>query len=335
VRLHRAKAIYFRTLATESKERLQSLNSALAVARYGGPEWASTLIDLSEYYVEVSRYRKAIEAAEKVRAVLSLEAFAGKYECGTEVSIGVALFTSFRNLRKAEHCLVRASDQERGMDDDRDWVAWMARAYHYRGRIAEMKGDSRFALDLYMRGKQLQQRLPEDTVALGFMHLRIAELLAGQRLVNTAEAHLAVARKLFVDGSNQGSGLIQTDLGYAALCASRGQRREAEYIALRARKRCRSVGFWRGELLSLGYLLVLQLSDRRFGAAIKTCAAALPTLWKGELRRNNLGYLLVNMPVALSVAVRRMAYRGGGETSARVNACPCELHKNLQLGKAS
>jgi hypothetical protein len=97
--LWRAKAIYFRTRSTESPPRLEALNTALKLTEVGSPEWTSTLIDLSEYFVEASRYSEAIRAAEQIEHKGREIARSSKFRIGVATAKGVALFTSFQNMR--------------------------------------------------------------------------------------------------------------------------------------------------------------------------------------------------------------------------------------------
>lgn len=261
-RLWRAKATYFRTRLTESDERRSALDAAIGYAEAGSAEWVGAMIDLSEYHVEISRYRAALEVVDRIRAEGDLVERSPKYRCGTAMSAGVAIFTSFQDMRRAQSYFLEAlADDDHGSDEE--WAAWVARAMHYLARIDEIENRYELSLHRYLNGLRLQQSLPEDTNALGFVHLRLAELLAGRRLYNSAADHIDEATRLLQSGSNEASGSLQATLAEASLEALRGDPRRAEQIVDAALRRSVELGFWRGELLALGFLVALHLRGRR------------------------------------------------------------------------
>ncbi|TMR90791.1 hypothetical protein [Nonomuraea basaltis] len=330
--LYRARAIFFRTRVAESRERLSSLQSALSQAIPGSRDWIGTMVDLSEYYVEISRYRQAVRIFDDIRIDAIPDDVQDRYECATSLCRGVVLFSSFRNITQAETCLARACEMETNISGDDELAGWVARAYRYRGRIAELRGKPATALRLYLRGKAIQENLPMDAVVLGFFHLRIGELLAGHKLLSASRDHLAAGRRFFTAGANFGSGTLQADLGYAALYAAQQRYRDAEKIIQEALRASRRIGFRRGELLCLGYLILLQLRGGHLLRVPVSCAGAALTLWRGELSRNNIVGLLCNMPAMLSLAIRRMSDKWGHKRATeRLAMCPCELHEHMEL----
>jgi tetratricopeptide (TPR) repeat protein len=320
--LYRAKALYFRTQRTESSERLNALMLALKSADEATNESAATLIDLSEYYTECSRYSAAIKA---VQPILRSGDYSAKLQCGAAVSKGTALFTSFRSFRSADRLLKWACAFEDQIDDD-EGKAWVARALHYRARIAELAGRLDLALEQYLSGKRLQETLAVDTVALGYNHLRIADLLSSCGLINSARDHLSEAYRLFLGGSNVGAGMLQAELSEATLCAAEGMVDEAEAITRRVLSRSREVGYWRGELLCLGYLLVLHLRYHRRGTW-PTVLQVVRTFWRGELRKNSLFKFGREFPTMLRLVIRRMSpRRAASRRRHSFRTCPCDLH---------
>jgi hypothetical protein len=207
------------------------------------------------------------------------------------------------------------------------------RAYHYYARILEIERHPTAALELYLRGQHIQRLLPEDTNALGYCELRIAELLAGCRLPNSARDHLAAARTIFSTASNQASGYLQSDLAEASIDAARGKYRKAEAIVADALERSRQIGFPRGELLSLGYLLALRLRGRRFKDCMRTAIAVVRTLQQGELHRTNMLRLIRHVPTAFRFARYRMGAGIRGRTKEdQPKSCPCRIHSNTFAG---
>jgi tetratricopeptide (TPR) repeat protein len=80
---------------------------------------------------------------------------------------------------------------------DPDIRRWVATAYHYLGRIAEVNRRYKTALSLYLQGQAIQDECPEELQALAFLHVRIAEPLTAVGLFEAARDHLNLALELF------------------------------------------------------------------------------------------------------------------------------------------
>jgi tetratricopeptide (TPR) repeat protein len=324
VQLYRARAVYFRTRSVESEGREEALDEALRRAEPGSHEWVGVLFDLSEYYVEASRYREAFRVLELVERQYQLPR---RLQLGLDVARGVALFTTFQSLRRANVHLRRACEADIDPTADPEAAAWLARALHYRGRIEEANRNYATALRLYLSGLLVQTQLPEDTNAIGFVHLRIAELFAACELRNSAQRHLDEARKLFAYASNTSSGNLQCDLAQAALQANAGRREDARATTAATWKESIRVNYWRGEFLSLCYLLLLDLRALRMRSVAADIGRLVATIRRGELRRNNLLRLASSMPILLSVALHRLSLlTARPRAEEALHPCPCSLH---------
>jgi tetratricopeptide (TPR) repeat protein len=324
--LYRAKASYFRSEYTESVERRDAIQAAIDSAAFGSEDWALATLDLCGYQVDVSRYNDALRTVRTLRLNLAPDLLDGKYECAAHAFEGVVLFTSFRDLHVAEERLRHACTYESRAADG-DIGQWVAMAYHYLARIAEVRRRYRASLELYVKAQELTERSPELIVSDAFGELRIAEPLIGAGLFQQARDHLDTAYALVVTCSNRSSARLQLDLGYATLAAATGEPGNATRIVEDACHRAREVGFWRGELLCQGYLLALAIRQRRLlrlpGLALRILKGALV----GELRRNGLFGLLLRVPVVLPVAVRRMSQtRRAQGVSETVTGCLCRRH---------
>ena len=328
IQLYRARAVYFRTRSVESEGREAALDEALRRAEPGSDEWVGVLIDLSEYYVDTSRYHEALRVLRLVERQHGHRQLPPRLQLGLDAARGVALFTSFQSLRRASVHLRRACEADIDPTADLEAGAWLARALHYRGRIEEANRNYATALRLYLSGLQVQMQLPEDINAISFVHLRIAELFAAcDDLRNSAQRHLEEARKLFAYASNTSSGTLQCDLAKAALYTNAGRRKDARAVMTAAWKESIRVNYWRGEFLSLCYLLLLDLRGLRTRSVAVDVARLVATIRRGELRRNNLLRLVRNMPVLLSIALHRLSLltaRPRAEEALR--PCPCPLH---------
>jgi hypothetical protein len=102
------------------------------------------------------------------------------------------------------------------------------------------------------------------------------------------------------------------------------------------RAQVRKIGFWRGEMLCLGYRMTLLLRTRQYGRIPATAIDIIRTMRGGELGRNNAARLLMRVPTVLGVAVRRMAHRAQREPLAgEGNQCPCPLHSDVPVDVAA
>jgi hypothetical protein len=87
------------------------------------------------------------------------------------------------------------------------------------------------------------------------------------------------------------------------------------------------VNYWRGEFLSLCYLLLLDVRALRMRSAVIDVVRLVATIRRGELRRNNLLRLASSMPVLLSVALHRLSLLTARPSAEEaLHPCPCSLH---------
>lgn len=326
-RLWLALARYRSMVSLEDKRRLEALNIAVENAPTGSEAWAEAILALTWYMIDVSRYPQAIRLASQLGARLPTHLFVAKYRCGALTMSGIALFTSFQNLRRAREHLSQALAFEATASEDLQIRRWVATAYHYLGRIAEVEKDYPAALVFYVRGQTIQENCPEELQALAFLHLRIAEPLIALATFDQARDHLQEAAGLFRDSVEHSSGRLQGRLGFASLHAAQGDIDGALGMVEKIRDESREIGFWRGELLCLGYRLSLLVQQRHLGQIPGTLLDILRTMRGGELGRNNALRLLTKVPLMLGVALRRMSHRSAaGSTAAVAARCPCPLH---------
>lgn len=327
-RLHLAKARYHATISLEDEEREFELRAAVESAAAGTELWAEAIMAFAWFYIDVSRYDRALRTLGTLENTLPRSLLDKKYRCGALTMTGVALFTSFQDLRKAERCLHDACAYEQADDFDPDVRRWVATAYHYLGRIAEVNKRYKTALSFYLQGQTIQDECPEELQALAFLHVRIAEPLTASGLCEAARVHLNLALELFQLSANHSSGRLQAELGFAALSAAQGQFNDALRTVEASRTQARDMGFWRGELLCLGYLLALNVKHRRLRQVPRLLLDILRTIRGGELGRNNALRLLSKAPVVLRIAIRRMSHRTrvGDSGMESIDACFCPIH---------
>lgn len=326
-RLWLAKARYRSMISLEDQERKWALDAAMSSAVTGTELWAEAVLAYTWYLIDVSRYGRALRLVARLQRELPYDLFARKYRCGFHTMSGVALFTSFRDLRRARLHMLEACTYEEAKRTDQQIVRWVATAHHYLGRIAEVDKRYREALAYYVHGQGIQEQCPEELQALAFLHIRLSEPLIVLGAFDQAEDHLDLSLQHFADSAEHSSGRLQAQLGFATFSAARGHLDDAMQTVESTREQARQIGFWRGELLCLGYRMSLLIRTRQCRRIPTTVVDIIRTMRGGELGRNNAARLLMRVPVVLGVAVRRMAYRAEREPAAsEAGWCPCPLH---------
>ncbi|MBJ6640872.1 hypothetical protein H4K36_28785 [Streptomyces sp. DHE7-1] len=327
VELQLAKASYISARAAEADELERSLKDAIEAAAPDSHVWAQATLALIRYYVDASRYKKAAKELAAFRRRLSDADLPRYYECGALVAEGVALVASFRAPERAEGLLQEACAYE---NENMPLVTqWVATAYHYRGRLAELRRDHAEALRLYAHGRSLPGRIPESIASDGFIDLRMVEPLVASGLYESAEDHIHEAQRLFRLATNNGSGLLQCSIALASLASHRGDLALAEDRLRKTLDGARRVGFWRGELLCLGYLMVLAVRQRQPVRACRHFWRTVRSLRAGELERNNPVLLSIRIPAMVGYLKRRLLPARRGSRQVRIaDACTCWLHQS-------
>lgn len=324
--LYIAKARYYRTIANENRERLSAIMAAISNSTRGGEGWAEAMLELSGYYSDTSQYELAMSSVAELRSSLAPELLAAKYECGAKVREAAALFGHFRSRGRIEQMMLSAIEQYGvHIDKDEDLVRWVAMAYYYLGRVGEVRRRYAEALYYYLKGLEIREGGPEDLRVLGFFHVRIAELLIAAGNAPDARDHVGFAAYLYRMCSNQGSGWIQNCLNYASLAAMVGEYDTAFATVSEVQVMAQELGYWRGELLGLGYLLALHIRYRKFWRLPAVVYAILRTVRHGELSRNSVVRLALRMP---PIVVKAIPRRGLRNRIAAVDGirCSCRLH---------
>jgi len=212
-RLWLAKARYRSMISLEDQEREQALDAAMSSAVTGTELWAEAVLAYTWYLIDVSRYDRALRLVARLQRELPDDLFARKYRCGFHTMSGVALFTSFRDLRRARLHMLEACTYEEAGGTDQQILRWVATAHHYLGRLAEVDKRYREALAHYVHGQGIQEQCPEELQALAFLHIRLSEPLIAlgafdQRgdggVLALAEHRVGPAGQLAEDGERLG-----------------------------------------------------------------------------------------------------------------------------------
>ncbi|GAA3251145.1 hypothetical protein GCM10017691_63690 [Pseudonocardia petroleophila] len=314
-------------ISLEDDRREEALNAALESAPVGSALWAESVLAKAWYLNDISRYGDALRIVGRLRQAIPQELYDGYYACGADTMAGVALFTSFRDLGAARQKLTRACTFSKEADDDVQLRRWTATAHHYLGRIAEVDRDYPEALARYVQGHALQTRCPEELQSIAFIHLRMSEPLIALGYFDEAEDHLRTAAQVCSDYADYSSGRLQVQLGFATLDVAKGRTGFALQTIDATRNEARAIGYWRGELLCLGYKCAVLLRTRSVLRLVPVLLDIIMTMRGGELGRGNAARLLLRLPTVLGVAVRRMSFRPSRPLQpATTTGCPCRVH---------
>jgi tetratricopeptide (TPR) repeat protein len=318
-KLHLAKAACYGSLVNEHAERDAALTEAVRSTRPGTARWADAMLARHQYYTNASQYKKAGEILTEVRKGLPADLVAARYECGLSMHEGYLKIVSMRDLAGAERDLAKALTFEAEAVEDVEFAMWVSMAHYHRGRIAELRGDHSGAVSGYLRAKAVRERWPRDPRTFAFYHLRIAESLIALGRLEFAKEHLDRSADLFRSCSDRGPGWLQCWLARASLEVAEGRYDVAVDTVDQARQQAREMGFHRGELLCLGYLVMLHVRHGRLLPAAATGLRVLHTGLHGELRRNGVSRLLRRLPTLIRILFSRTA---GPRAAARAAQVP-------------
>lgn len=238
-------------------------------------------------------------------------------------------FTSFQDHPQAETLLQQACRCIEQYPEELDVVRATSTAYHYLGRLVELRGDLSEAIRLYVLSKDYQDRCPEELGATAFIHLRMGELLTYAHAFDQAHDHLLESHRLFRVMRDRGSGWAQVHLGFAMLEAALGHHKNADYNLRKALQISRDCGFLRGELLCIGLLVSSQLRSFRLLSAAVTFSAIVIAALREQWHSGNRRTLLSKALLSLSVLARRMGNLLRAKRTAQqpeTVRCPCPLH---------
>lgn len=295
-KLYLAKAACCGSVLNEHSERSAALEKAVRSTKQGSARWADVMLALSQYYTDVSQYDRALAVIAELREKLPGDLLATRYECGASVYEGYAKIASMRDLAGAERDLERALTFESGADHDSETAMWVSMAYYRKGRLAQMRQDYTDAVSNYLKAKAVRERRARDPRTFAFIHLRIAESLTASGHLVDAEEHLGLSYSLFDACSDRGSGWLQYWLARADFEVASGRPEVGIETLKKAGLDARKIGFHRGELLSLGRLVVLHTRRFELQSTISAVYSVIRTVLDGELRRNGSRRLLRRLP---------------------------------------
>jgi tetratricopeptide (TPR) repeat protein len=299
VRLQLAKAACYGCLMNEHADRRATLARAVDIAPEGGPVWAEAMLDLCQYYADVSQYDRARAAIAQFREKLPHGLLKTRYECAASVYDAYIKISSMHDLVGAEQDLERALTYEDMAEHDPAIAAWVSMAYYRKGRLDQMRQHYDQAIANYRVAHEVRGRWMRDPRTFAFINLRIAESYTAIGDLAVAKKYLEESSDLFKVASDRGTGWLQCSLARAAYEVADGRPDAGIKTLNMTRLQAKDIGFHRGELLCLGRLMVLHTQRRDLHSALRTVYAMIGT---GELRRNDVIRLLRRFPTLIKAA---------------------------------
>lgn len=324
--IYLSKFAYLGVFSNESEGRKEVLQEAIDRSAIASEDRVRAFLALAQYYTDISQYNAAIDICDRCRHILEVNPLLDRYRCRILTTIGICYFTSFQKQGQAEKILREACKLIEQYPSDPDVIRSTSTAYHYLGRLLEIRGDLSEAMNLYIIAKMYQDRCPEEILPNAFIHLRLGELLTGAGVFDHAKDHLIMSDKLFDINRNRGSGRFQANLGLALLEAAQGHHNQAKEKIKSILDDSQKTGFVRGDLLCLGFLMVLQLQHYEVRLALNTLRRIVFSILSGEIRRNNFFTLLVNLPKLFSIMMRRVGVSFWRKDRSQLLWCACSLH---------
>lgn len=298
---------------------------------------ARVLLEMSEYYTTTSHYQKALTACKECEHLIKANSQLQKYSSSVLANLGINYF-SLLDLNHASFYLLQAyqllteeitAQSERG--DPHFGKRVLATVLHYLGRVAEMKGELRSALQYYVEGHRYQQMAAENPDAIAFYHLRMGELLTSASLFDQAREHLEKSQEMINDIVIVGTARIQLRLAWAVIYNHEGDYRRARECIQGALDEARQKQTSRVELYCLLKLFRLEIRHMHLQRALYATYQIAKTLRDGELSRNG-AFLPARLLVSLKF-VWRSAYLFLKDTNHKpsLQTCTCPIHQPAEV----
>lgn len=321
-RLLLAKAQYLSNAQNESRVRHATLRQAEGVAT--GEDLFRVRYQLALYYIDASHYRRAIGLCDG--SIQDAQHKGNlKWVMGFITNRGIARYTTLNDPAAARADLEAAIAISSHLPHNEDTDRFLADAFHYLGRCDLDDGNTQGALRYYMMGRKCKERIPFESRAIAYYHIRMAEALTGAGNIDHGRAHLDAAEDYLDRTGDTGSASVSYGYALANLEMASGRPASALATLDEYARRAAACKFSRGRLLALARIFTINLQVRRYLPAILTLFRALPLLLNGELRRNSV--------LAITARFRRYAlhvfrpYEGVSRHATTHVLCPCPIHE--------
>jgi tetratricopeptide (TPR) repeat protein len=322
--LHLAAATYYATVSNGADEREQAIQSAVNTAR-DPVEKLRALITLAKYYIDVSGYTEARKILDECEALaLSVPEYHGLLMVDVLLTRGLATF--YGNPRQALTYFRQAVDMGETLDSSREVNDTVATAHHFIGRIQALDGHYQEALTSMVEGQRRRERTEgSDRKALGFYHVRLAEILLEVGCVDSANYHLEECGRVFRALQESSTGEATLDAALARVHLLQGHISKASELIDVAVARARRDRHPRAELDYLFQRLYLSVRLGDLAGVMQALRRALPLWWSTEAssgHRFNAAAITRALRVAIILGARRLRVTRKHQQKEEV-ICPC------------
>jgi hypothetical protein len=303
------------------------LNEYIQNVTYLSEDYFRLRLRIAQYYIDISEYDKCLVECAEIKKLMNQCMLPIVYEIELCTVIGVCYATTYRENDLAEKYLLEVVELSKSDMENKRVIRLLSTVYHYLGRVYEFRKQLTRSMEYFLLGAQYQFHSNLETLSEGFFHLRIAESLLSCKLYEQAYDHLQMCDSMLNISNHRGSAWTQLQVANALYEMTQGNYADAESILVRTLEFSKQNQFVRGQLLCLGYLLTLQLRRGYFWHIPKTVVNILLTAINGELKRNNIVKLFINLPRLIRFLFDRMT--GSGEKAHIEDdlKCMCPLHE--------
>jgi tetratricopeptide (TPR) repeat protein len=327
--LHLAAATYYATVSNGADEREQAIQSAVNTA-LDPVEKLRALIALAKYYIDVSGYTQAREILDECEALAtSTPEYHGLLMVDVLLTRGLATF--YGNPRQALIYFRQTVDMGETLDSSREVNDTVATAHHFIGRIQALDGHYQEALASMVEGQRRRERTEgSDRKALGFYHVRLAEILLDVGCVDSANYHLEECARVFRALQESSTGEATLDATLARVDLLQGRVSKASELLDVAIARARRDRHPRAELDYLFLRLYLSVRRGDLVGVARVFRRALPLWWSSEARsghRFSAAAITQALRVAIRLAFRRLRTSREHQRTEQI-VCPCGHCRN-------
>lgn len=344
VELYLTKARFLRLEKLENQERERAFQAACADARqrHNLESLIKALLQLAEYYTEVSLYENALRTCHECERIIQDKSLEGRgqfYLPRVLTDFGMN-YTTMLQYKQARRYFLQAKEVLEGnlallreAQTSYPGKRTLSTVLHYLGRIAEAQGYFGEAMYYYVESERYQLMCPEELSATAFQHLRFGELLTSTGLVREARDHIRLSQELFNHIQFSSSGSVLVGLAWASISQQEGDYKRARLYLLRAREDARARNFVRGELLCLVKLFWLELHHFQVHHAFSIFYQGMMTWRNGELHRSGgLRLFRKYLTQVLAAPFRHLlrfahGISGGAIRSTSLTSCTCSIHR--------
>jgi MalT-like TPR region len=326
--LHLAAATYYTTLSNGSDRRQQAIQAAVNAAR-DTEQQLRALVVLAKFHIDVSDYPQAQKVLDQCEALIISAPRYSRLLIDVLLTRGLATF--YGDPRRALTYFERVVAMKEGLESTREVNDTVATAYHFIGRIQALHGRYQEALSSMVEGQQWRERTGgSDRKALGFFHVRLAEILLDVCRAASANVHLAEGARVFRSLQETSTGEATFDAVIARVFQLQGRSTDAAELLDAAIAKARRDRHPRAELDFMFQRMRVAVSQHDAGSVVRIVRRALPLWWSTEVRgsgRIDVAAAIKAMRVALLMVTRQLIANRKQQQSSEIE-CPCRRCTN-------